>query len=418
MGVNSTTKTRFVGKGLTLKSIQSFDLGKRLDVDGNALAFKFIGNGNKNLGEILSDMAFHLKQLAYSGGFVVTVIFDGTYRPDCKRASLQRKKVRFLNESNRMFCRFKSLQLKSQYDKNGNHEDKLKMEEYSKECERLEKLCQRSLVIPSDVASLFSERLMMIEACSPNENGGFVDEDVLTATFQADSLIATRYASSQSDFIYGNDTDYFVLLGSRCLLLWNMKAAVKKRRGKRKKNDKSVTSVNEDATQFQIELYGCCNKYMKELEVKLKEKSATLPQELEWKEAELPFFSFPDPNLRVLIALSLGCDVFSGIKELGPKTIQDKIDNLFANDQQVIPGFRDFMKSKNKALDDSIINCLVSAFLFEPGLIDATKKVSNSYDNSINNDTSNAALSNVRTMINHMVFHSQRYQRNQKQRQI
>lgn len=191
MGVNSATKTKFVGKGLTLKSIQSFDLGKRLDVDGNALAFKFIGNGNKNLGEILSDMAFHLKQLAYSGGFVVTVIFDGTYRPDCKRASLQRKKVRFLNESNRMFCRFKSLQLKSQYDKNGNHEDKLKMEEYSKECERLEKLCQHSLVIPSDVASLFSERLMMIEACSPNENGGFVDEDVLTATFQADSLIAT-----------------------------------------------------------------------------------------------------------------------------------------------------------------------------------------------------------------------------------
>ena len=70
-------------------------------------------------------------------------------------------------------------------------EAKKQLDEYSKECEKLEKACQRSILIPSDVASLFSERLMMIEACSPNENGGFVDEDVLTATFQADSLIAT-----------------------------------------------------------------------------------------------------------------------------------------------------------------------------------------------------------------------------------
>ena len=112
MGVNSPTKAKFVGKGLMLKSIQSFDLGKQMDVDDNALAFRFIGKGNKNLGEILSDMAFHLKHLPYSGGFIVTVIFYGTCCPNCKHSSLQMKKEAFLKKSNRTFCCFKSLQLK------------------------------------------------------------------------------------------------------------------------------------------------------------------------------------------------------------------------------------------------------------------------------------------------------------------
>ena len=61
MGVNSSTKTKFVGQGLTLKSLQALGLGNHIDVDRNALAFKFLGTGNMHIGEILSDMALHLK---------------------------------------------------------------------------------------------------------------------------------------------------------------------------------------------------------------------------------------------------------------------------------------------------------------------------------------------------------------------
>jgi hypothetical protein len=383
MGINSATKTKFVGKGLTLKSVQSLDVGNRIDVDGNALAFKFLGNGNKHIGEILSDMALHLKQLAYSGGFVVTVIFDGDQRPDCKRASLQRKKSRFLNDANRMFCRFKTLQLKAQFEKHGNREVKKKLDEYSKECEKLEKLCRRVLTIPSNVASLFSDRLMMVSACSANENGGFVDENVLTATFQADSLIAARSVSNLNDFIYGNDSDYLALLGSECLLMWNMKATSGKHRGRKRKNDDKITSVN-DATQYEVEIYGACNTQMKELQSRLKDNSSSLPQDLHWKEAEIPFFASPDPILRTLIALSLGCDVFDGIKELGPKTIKDKIDIFLSENKEVVPALKDLMKSKMKELNDSVLNCLVASFMFEPGLIDTKKKVVSSYDS--NND--------------------------------
>ena len=388
MGVNSSTKTKFVGTGLTLKSLQALGVGKRVDVDGNALAYKFLGTGNKHLAEILSDMALHLKQLAYSGGFIVTVIFDGDKRPDCKRASLQRKKGRFLNEVNRMNCRFMGLKLKAQFEKDGNIELKRQLEEYSQECEKLEKVCQRSLIIPSDIASLFSDRLMMVEACSPNENGGYVDESVLTATVQADSLIATRSVSNLSDFIYGNDSDYFVLLGSKCLLMWNMKSVpgkTKKRRGRKRKNDSQDENVTSDATQYQVELYGACNIKIKELDAKLKENSLNLPSDLQWKEAEMPLFSFSDPTLRALIAISLGCDIFDdGIKDFGPKTIKCKIDKIVSENKPVVPTFRAAMKEKMKTLDDNVLNTLVSSLLFEPGLVDITKKVNTSYhDNNV-----------------------------------
>ena len=132
MGVNNTTKAKFVGKGLTSILFQALNIGKKIDVGDNALAFTFLRNGHKPLGNILSDMALHLKQLAYSGGCIVTVIFYGVGCPDCKRASLQRKKVKFLNDANRMYCCFMSLKLKAEYEKEQSNEVKQQLEEYNK----------------------------------------------------------------------------------------------------------------------------------------------------------------------------------------------------------------------------------------------------------------------------------------------
>ena len=115
MWVNSATKTKFVGKGLTLNTLQALGVGNRIDVDDNDLAFKYFGIGNKHLNKILSDMILHLKKQAYSGSFIVRVIFYGIQQPDCKQASLHRKKYMFLNDANRMHWCFKSLQLKAKY---------------------------------------------------------------------------------------------------------------------------------------------------------------------------------------------------------------------------------------------------------------------------------------------------------------
>ena len=132
-----------------------------------------------------------------------------------------------------------------------------------------------------------------------------------------------------------------------------MKAVVgtkaKKRRGRKRKNeDLGEGSVN-DATQYEVEIYGACNAKMKELKSKLtvnKEATMTsLPKDLQWKEAVMSFFSSPDPILQTSIALALGCDVFEGIKDLGPKTIQDKIDIFVSTKKTVVASFKTLMKN-------------------------------------------------------------------------
>ena len=58
MGLDGATKTKWVGKGLPLKAIDKLQLGKRIDVDGNALAWMYCQQkGNKSLPEILTLMA-------------------------------------------------------------------------------------------------------------------------------------------------------------------------------------------------------------------------------------------------------------------------------------------------------------------------------------------------------------------------
>ena len=72
----SPKKVLWIATGLSLKSIQDLQLGNRIDVDGNALA-KTLGRG-KSVPETLNLMASYLKEVAFSGGFRVTVVFDGS----------------------------------------------------------------------------------------------------------------------------------------------------------------------------------------------------------------------------------------------------------------------------------------------------------------------------------------------------
>ena len=57
-------------------------------------------------------------------------------------------------------------------------------------------------------------------------------------------------------------------------------------------------------------------------------------------------FLSSDPTLRALVALSLGCDVFEGIKNLGPKTIKDHLDKIISQNVPMIPAFKNIMKDE------------------------------------------------------------------------
>ena len=78
-------KVLWVANGLTLKSLKDLGVGNRIDIDGNALAYK-LGAG-KAIKEVIHLMALFLRDLAHSGGFVVTVVIDGDECPDCKQVS-------------------------------------------------------------------------------------------------------------------------------------------------------------------------------------------------------------------------------------------------------------------------------------------------------------------------------------------
>ena len=53
MGIDGATKTKWVGKGLTLRTLHMLQLGKRVDVDGNALAWKYAQKGKKTFKKCL-----------------------------------------------------------------------------------------------------------------------------------------------------------------------------------------------------------------------------------------------------------------------------------------------------------------------------------------------------------------------------
>ena len=122
--------------GLTLKTLEAFDLGNCIDVDGNFLFHtisKMKANKGKPIDLIVGEMALLLKQIAHSGGFNLTVVMDGDARPDCKRASWERRKDASLLKINRMYFRFKVLELSSRLETEAcNQEKRLNIESESK----------------------------------------------------------------------------------------------------------------------------------------------------------------------------------------------------------------------------------------------------------------------------------------------
>jgi hypothetical protein len=99
---------------------------------------------------------------------------------------LFRGKEQQLDEINRILCHLKCLELGAKKDEMSRERYLL----YTKKSAHLEQKCRRSLLIPSNFGTRISEQLMLIGSCNRNENGGFINEVVHLATFQADSVIA------------------------------------------------------------------------------------------------------------------------------------------------------------------------------------------------------------------------------------
>ena len=387
MGVKGCKKGEVLweGKKLNLKMLKLLQVGNRIDVDGNGLAWTmFHGSKVKSFHQLLHSMAEFLMKIAFSGGFVITIIVDGDDRPDCKRDSWSRRKSKELDEVNRVFCRMKSMSLYQKVKSaNATEEERREYEEFRKAAKAFESKCSRSnFKIPNDFHIQLSQQLMSLGACIQNENGGYVVETVLKAKFQADSVIAQRSISNKSDFVMSKDSDFPVLIGKDCILLTNIyeKKNGPAQRGRKQKTNKNTDSQKQlkDATMYNVDICGSNNCSMRDLKCKL--EAYGFDDSIEWKEAQYPLFQYSNPTLRGTIAVALGCDAYKqGVQGLSYKTIHQMIEKVLkatVQDQQEINEIElttqlksAFLKKTKPRLVEAEYDMLVASFLYEPGVV-------------------------------------------------
>ena len=76
MGINDSGSFTFKYSGVGAKLIFDLKTGKRIDVDGNALAFELFSTKSKcNINLLVLDIVEVLKQLSVLG-FIVQLVFD------------------------------------------------------------------------------------------------------------------------------------------------------------------------------------------------------------------------------------------------------------------------------------------------------------------------------------------------------
>ena len=418
MGINQCSRGNVLWKatGLSLHTLKSFGVGNRIDVDGNLLFYQIQGSGGKSIEMIVQEMALLLKQIAHSGGFIVTIVMDGDARPDCKRASWERRKEASLAKINRMYCRFKVIELSSRLENEAMNQEKRKETEtelrlFNQAAASFEKKCGQ-VGISNNFCDLLMRRLRLNGSLKINENGGFVSSQILKARFQADYVIAVRSVENKNDFIYSSDSDFAALLGNDCVLIDEVKNRGSRLMKKKKnKNAKDSQEIILDSTAFSVSLSGASNKKMMKLQQCLRGDDSSCAvksdnkSKIVWTKAKRPLFEDKDIRLRAHIALALGCDVFQGLKYCGPakaekilEAINEKnngstgLSATKAFESFLINGLRNkTMSTKNKNessfIDDNtensidasygLVDTLVDAFLYEPGVVAQNLEVSN-----------------------------------------
>ena len=162
MGIDGSKNLLWKASSVGLESMKAMDLGRCIDVDCNLLACKLalkLMKGRKCHTEGLATaIASHLKILAHNCGFVVTVIFDGDIRPDCKRASWNRRKKRHLNRINSIKCRLKAVETS-----NSGLTDESK--NYNDECSKLERTLSNEVpVLDLTFKRILEDELLKIGA--------------------------------------------------------------------------------------------------------------------------------------------------------------------------------------------------------------------------------------------------------------
>jgi hypothetical protein len=151
----------------------------------------------------------------------------------------------------------------------------------------------------------------------------------------------------------------------------NVREKPKVKRGRKPQNTVQDPDMLADATNYDVQLAGSCNKKMKEMrEVLDNGCSDGHNNSGKWEEAAFPIFQFKNKWLRAMIAVTLGCDIFQGVKGMGIATVFNQINGLMnkhgSNEVIVSTTYKKMLINAAK-IDETTLHAVLMAFMFEPG---------------------------------------------------
>lgn len=321
----------------------------KVDVDLLNIYIPILKSKNNDHDEAMKIFAKKIHNLA-SFGFHVTCITDGISRPDCKRASWRRVKERIFSNLNSHYSRQMALSIsQSMNDKELDKYEKTKMRKEIKSLNNAsENLYEEIIDFPTDFIANLETYLFSTKPNIPSSDHGFVEENIIQAEYQADSLISYRVKNGISHIPFGNDNDYHILLGPEYIVMKGVDKA------KSKEQDHNLLCTISGCSPFlQDDIQELCPR-----------------PGITWDDIDAPILNYKDPVIRALVAVILGNDVSFGVKGLGSTNILEILDDVTV-DEEGNKNVDEFIRkvvenSRDESITPGILRALVAAVLYEP----------------------------------------------------
>jgi hypothetical protein len=272
-----------------------------IDFDCNNVVY-FVRN--KAMGVVEETAKFLMQWAAY--GIVAVPVCDGDTRPITKIASHKNRAKREKSRIIAIVNRRKLNEVTSRLNTDGlTAEERASAisEQKSLETQIKRAETQSTNPVPLQFPALLEAELERVNAHNPiGEYGGYVGR-VKTAEFQADGVIAGRYASGCCDLIASTDADFLGFTDDNCISITSFKSS------------NLILSTTSKAT------------LLKALSFLTPESKAKV--KLESPSGYPIFEGVSDLRTRCLIGVMIGCDVSpGGISGVGPEKVWSKLQEL------------------------------------------------------------------------------------------
>lgn len=347
MGVANGFKTLYSLKGLTLGDVtdisralaEEHGIFPTIDVDCSNVCFK-VGKSAASLSSFLMKYA--------QTGVCVKPVCDGVVRPISKQATNKRKASREKSRIKAVIARSELHVLRSRL-----YSDSSSRQQIINQIRHLEQVCKSAEkasdnTIQSNLQHQLVDELERSSAHTKNSARGYL-EHVVTAEFQADALMVGRAANKESVMMITSDSDMVILAGD---------------------DSCALKSFTRDGT---LEIVSTSEATIKKLMLYL---SSDAEQRILFVPAKHPVFEgIEDRKLRALMCLFLGCDVYGGMKGVGPKSLEDIIKNKYDKYKNRSPEneyvslysyLKKYLYSKTNGMNHEIVQTYIQAMTCEP----------------------------------------------------